>query len=180
MKYNKYLLFLTLLISFVLCVNITKAETNGISEKTESTYEIKTDIQNDEVHDDHDTNHDSELIKPAGWSVIPFILLLLMIATGPLFYEHFWHKNYPKIAVALAIIVVLYYLFALHNSHQPIHALAEYVQFISLLTGLFFASGAIMIDVGEPVGGQQIGLNSLMIHLLEKIISRDLTAPFIE
>ncbi len=36
----------------------------------------------------------------AGWSVIPFILLLAMIATGPLFFEHFWHHNYPKVAVA--------------------------------------------------------------------------------
>jgi len=149
MKSKKYLLFLTLFISSVLCVNILKAETNGISEKNESTYEVKTDVQNDEVQDDHDAGLVSEHIKPAGWSVIPFILLLLMIATGPLFYEHFWHKNYPKIAVALAIIVVLYYLFALHNTHQPIHALAEYIQFISLLTGLFFASGAIMIDVDK-------------------------------
>lgn len=80
-----------------------------------------------------------------GWAVIPFVLLLLMIATGPLFYEHFWHQNYPKVAVVLAGIVVLYYLFGLHNTHGPVHALAEYIQFISLLTGLYVASGGIMI-----------------------------------
>ncbi len=40
------------------------------------------------------------------WLVIPFIVLLLMIATGPLFYEHFWHHNYPKVAVGLALLVV--------------------------------------------------------------------------
>lgn len=83
------------------------------------------------------------------WLVIPFALLLLMIATGPLFYEHFWHKNYPIIAVSLAILVVLYYLFALHNVHGPVHALAEYIQFIALLTGLFVASGGIMINVDK-------------------------------
>src|SRR5690606_38755559 len=66
------------------------------------------------------------------WLVVPFVALLLMIATGPLFYEHFWHHNYPKIAVGLAVVVVVYYLFVLHNVHQPVHALAEYVQFIAL------------------------------------------------
>ncbi|MEX0884059.1 MAG: sodium:proton antiporter [Cyclobacteriaceae bacterium] len=84
-----------------------------------------------------------------GWLVIPFVILLLMIATGPLFYEHFWHLHYPKIAVGLAVIVVIYYLFVLHNVHQPIHALAEYIQFISLLTSLFIASGGILIKVDK-------------------------------
>lgn len=84
-----------------------------------------------------------------GWSVIPFALLLIMIATGPLFYEHFWHKNYPIVACVLAGLVVLYYLFGLHNVHAPIHALAEYVQFIALLSGLFIASGGIMIEVDK-------------------------------
>lgn len=86
---------------------------------------------------------------PAGWSVVPFVVLLLMIATGPLFYEHFWHKNYPIIAVALAVIVVSYYLFFLHNQHSPVHAAFEYIQFIALLTGLFVASGGIMIIVDK-------------------------------
>jgi Na+/H+ antiporter NhaD/arsenite permease-like protein len=86
---------------------------------------------------------------PAPWSVIPFVVLLLMIATGPLFYEHFWHKSYPVVAVILATMVVAYYLFVLHNSHGPIHAMAEYVQFIALLTGLYVASGGIMIIVDK-------------------------------
>ncbi len=87
--------------------------------------------------------------EAAGWLVIPFILLLAMIATGPLFFEHFWHHHYPKIAIGLASIVVLYYLFGLHNVHGPVHAFFEYVQFISLLTGLFIASGSIMISVDK-------------------------------
>ncbi|WP_339923083.1 sodium:proton antiporter [uncultured Cyclobacterium sp.] len=83
------------------------------------------------------------------WLVIPFVALLLMIATGPLFYEDFWHHNYPKIAVGLALLVVLYYLFVLGNVHNPVHALAEYIQFISLLASLFIASGGILIEVDK-------------------------------
>ena len=83
------------------------------------------------------------------WTVFPFVLLLLMIATGPLFYEHFWHQNYPKIAIGLGLLVVAYYIFALHNTHSPIHALIEYVQFISLLAALYIASGGIMINIDK-------------------------------
>ncbi|SMD42009.1 Na+/H+ antiporter NhaD [Aquiflexum balticum DSM 16537] len=96
----------------------------------------------------HDDAHDQHGTAPL-WLVIPFVALLLMIATGPLFYEHFWHHNYPKVAVGLAILVVFYYLFALHNVHGPVHALAEYVQFIALLASLYIASGGILIEVDK-------------------------------
>jgi Na+/H+ antiporter NhaD/arsenite permease-like protein len=101
------------------------------------------------VEEPHEEGHSVDSHSPPGWSVIPFVLLLLMIATGPLFYENFWHKNYPLIAILLATLVVLYYLFVLHNEHGPVHALAEYVQFISLLTGLYVASGGIMIIIDK-------------------------------
>ncbi|NLR93204.1 sodium:proton antiporter [Flammeovirga agarivorans] len=92
--------------------------------------------------------------EAAPWSVIPFATLLIMIATGPLFYEKFWHHNYPKVAVGLAAVVVGYYIFGLHNTHGPIHAFFEYFQFIALLSGLYIASGGIMIKVdrkGTPM-----------------------------
>lgn len=94
-------------------------------------------------------NPDAVHHAPAPWSVFPFVLLLIMIATGPLFYEHFWHTNYPKIAIVLALFVIGYYVFFLHNTHSPIHAGAEYFQFIALLTGLYVASGGIMIIVDK-------------------------------
>ena len=83
------------------------------------------------------------------WTIIPFVTLLLMIATGPLFYEHFWHSNYPRIAFFLAAIVESYYIFGLNDIHAPIHSLAEYVQFISLLAALYIASGGIIINIDK-------------------------------
>ncbi len=95
-----------------------------------------------------------------GWTVIPFLLLLTMIATGPLFFEHFWHKHYPKVALALASFVVLYYVFVLHNQHAPIHSFFEYFQFISLLASLFIASGGIMIEVDKK---STPGVNAMLL-----------------
>ncbi len=108
-----------------------------------------------ELHQGLDDHHSSEADHagdshpPTPWSVIPFVLLLVMIATGPLFYPHFWHKSYPIISVILAFIVCTYYLFFLHNEHSPVHSAAEYIQFIALLTGLFVASGGILIIVNK-------------------------------
>src|SRR3989339_1822064 len=81
--------------------------------------------------------------------VIPFILLLLMIATGPLFYKHFWEHNYPKIAISLGIVTVVYYLVFLKDTHSLLHTLAEYLSFIALLSSLFVASGGILIKVNK-------------------------------
>ena len=106
--------------------------------------EVQVNDGKSQAAGDHDVHE-----GPSAWSVLPFVMLLLMIATGPLFYEHFWHKSYPFVAISLAIIIVLYYVFGLHNHHSPIHALAEYIQFIALLTGLFVASGGIMIIVDK-------------------------------
>lgn len=102
------------------------------------------DAHTDHVGDDH-TAHPG----PAPWSVIPFVVLLLMIATGPLFYAQFWHHYYPHIAAILGAITVGYYLGFLHDYHHPVHSLAEYASFIALLTALFVAAGGILIKVDK-------------------------------
>lgn len=79
--------------------------------------------------------------------VLPFLLLLGMIATGPLFYHHFWEKNYPKIALLLGSITVFYYLYFLHDGYTVLHTLDEYISFIALLGSLFVASGGILINI---------------------------------
>lgn len=111
----------------------------------------EVNIQEVGVSGEELTTEDHEEVHhlPPTWSVIPFVLLLLMIATGPLFYEHFWHHHYPKIAIGLASVVIAYYYFVLHSVPSIVHATFEYVQFISLLTGLFVASGGIIIKVDK-------------------------------
>src|SRR5690606_29385656 len=122
-------------------------------DKDSEKLSIQSGSQNQDQEEVPESVLDPEHIEEHGhaplWLVIPFALLLLMIATGPLFYESFWHHHYPKIAVVLAVIVVSYYLFVLHNVHQPIHALAEYIQFIALLASLYVASGGILIEIDK-------------------------------
>lgn len=84
---------------------------------------------------------------PDGRMVLPFAILLILIATGPLFFKHFWEHNFQKVSVALGAVTVLYYIFGLQDSASLMHTLAEYISFISLLTALFVASGGILITI---------------------------------
>lgn len=86
---------------------------------------------------------------PTPFMVIPFVLLLLMIATGPVLYHHFWDKFYPLIAIVLGAFVSVYYLFFLKDSGALLHAVIEYLSFIALLSSLFVASGGILIKVDK-------------------------------
>lgn len=99
---------------------------------------------------------------PSVYMVLPFVVLLLMIATGPLFYPHFWEHNFHKVSVGLGAVTVVYYLIFLHDSHSLLHTLAEYISFISLLTSLFVASGGILITVDRKATPM---LNSMMLFI---------------
>ncbi len=88
-------------------------------------------------------------IHPPQWLALPFIILLLMIASGPLLYAALWHKHYPKVSILLASLVIGYYIFILHNYTAPIATLVEYIQFIALISALYTASGGILIKVNR-------------------------------
>ena len=79
--------------------------------------------------------------------VIPFLLLIGLIAAGPVLFGHFWHHNYKTISVVLGLMVLGYYLFVLHDTHMPVETLADYASFAILLSSLYIAAGGIYINV---------------------------------
>ena len=128
---------------------------------TPSTPQIPQVQQTEQSHNQSSTEHEStedsgheEHESPAIWSVFPFLVLLILIATGPVFFEHFWHKYYKYIAPSLGAITLIYYLAGLHNFVEPSHALSEYASFIALLAPLYIASGGVLIQIdrkGTPI-----------------------------
>ena len=82
-KYLKNILFLSIVFLFFGTVNSLAADKNAIAD----TLAVAQ------------TGHVTKL--PELYMVLPFIILLLLIATGPLFYKHFWEKHYPKISIEI-------------------------------------------------------------------------------
>src|SRR5690242_20102460 len=72
-----------------------------------------------------------------------------MIALGPLFFEKWWLKHYPKVAFGLATVTLGYYFFALPREarHTVSHTGLEYLGFIAVVGSLYVVSGGIHINV---------------------------------
>ena len=81
---------------------------------------------------------------------LPFVGLLLSIATGPLFYPHLWEHHYGKFAAfwATCVIIPLYLTAGVAAATDALlhTVLLEYLPFILLLLALFVAAGGIFLE----------------------------------
>src|SRR4051794_14776688 len=89
------------------------------------------------------------MYSPAPAMMIPFALLLAMIALAPLAAPRLWLRFYPAVALGLGFITLGYYLFFLPKeaTAKVLHTGHEYFSFISLIGSLFVVSGGIHINV---------------------------------
>lgn len=90
-------------------------------------------------------NHVETVASIPLWASIPFVIMLLCIALGPLFFNHWWENNKNKliVSIALGIPMAIWLIF-----HGQLHALEhqllfDYIPFIILLGALFVVSGGI-------------------------------------
>jgi len=81
------------------------------------------------------------------WTVIPFIVMLLVIAVAPLALPEFWESNKNKLYVTLAIAIpTAILLICLGLGENLMHQLLfDYIPFIMLLLALFVVTGGIRI-----------------------------------
>jgi Na+/H+ antiporter NhaD/arsenite permease-like protein len=90
-------------------------------------------------------------VAPPIWTIAPFGLLLLFIATMPLTppkVKHWWEHNYPFVAIGLGTLVAAYYLLQIPaGGGLIVHTLHEYVSFIALIGALFVVAGGIHLKV---------------------------------
>ena len=81
------------------------------------------------------------------FALIPFVVMLLCIAIGPLVAEHWWENNRNKLIVSLILGVPTAAWLCMNGmSGDLIHQMVfDYVPFIILLTALFTVTGGIHI-----------------------------------
>jgi Na+/H+ antiporter NhaD/arsenite permease-like protein len=87
------------------------------------------------------------LVPVSPWMVLPFVLLLTLIALAPFFFSDWWSKHYTKVACGLAGLVLIYYFAVLHSPGSVLRVGRDYVSFIVLIGSLFVVSGGIHIIV---------------------------------
>lgn len=81
---------------------------------------------------------------------LPFVGILLCIATGPVFYPHVWEHHFGKFTTlwAALIVVPLFLTADIHTVTTTLAhtALLEYMPFILLLLALFVVAGGIYLE----------------------------------
>ncbi len=102
---------------------------------------------------------------------LPFILLLLVIALGPLFFPHFWEKNKNRALVVSALCLPTLFYIAKQAQWNPLfHSLHEYFSFICMVGSLYIISGGISLrgNLKATPGGNTLLL--LLGSILASII----------
>ena len=86
-------------------------------------------------------------VMPA-WAMIPFGIMLLTIAVGPLVAEHWWENNRNKLIVSMLLgVPTAIWLIVNGLAHNVEHQLIyDYVPFIILLCSLFVTTGGIHLS----------------------------------
>lgn len=82
---------------------------------------------------------------PNPFFILPFVALLLCMATMPLLLPKFWEHNFKKIACGLGLLAVLYYLIGLHAGGRMLSVAWEYVSFIVFIGSLFVVAGGVHV-----------------------------------
>jgi Na+/H+ antiporter NhaD/arsenite permease-like protein len=86
---------------------------------------------------------------------LPFVGILITIATGPLLFKRFWYRHHGKLAFLWSVLTLMP-LAAVYGTPAAlaafVHAaLAEYLSFIVLLFALYVVAGGILVT-GELRG----------------------------
>jgi Na+/H+ antiporter NhaD/arsenite permease-like protein len=103
--------------------------------------------------------------------ILPFGLLLLLIATMPLSpakVKHFWEHNYHFVALGLAAFVAAFYFLKIPAGGTEIaHTAKEYFSFIVLIGSLFIVAGGIHIKTS----GESTPLQNVIFLLIGGVLA---------
>lgn len=84
--------------------------------------------------------------------MLPFGILLLAIAFGPLIARYHWERHYHQLCIGLAGVVCSYHALIIHQGVRVLHAVADYVSFMVVIGSFFVVSGGIHLRVKAPSG----------------------------
>ena len=89
-----------------------------------------------------------EQLVHSAWSMIPFGLMLLIIAVAPLIVAEWWDKNKHKLAVSLLLAIPTAVCLVMGGMAKDLEhqLLSDYIPFIVLLMSLYVITGGIHLS----------------------------------
>ena len=90
--------------------------------------------------------------EPNWLIMLPFAILLLAIALGPLIAQHHWERHYHKLCIVLAGVVCLYHVFVINEATRVLRAGIDYMTFMVVVGSFFVVSGGIHLRAKAPSG----------------------------
>src|ERR1700730_18496738 len=113
----------------------------------------------------------SVVIALTNWLImLPFGILLLAIAFGPLIAQRHWERHYHKLCLGLAGIVCLYHLFVVPEAARVARAGIDYATFIVVVGSFFVVSGGIHLRAKGPSGPVKNTLFLIIGALLANLV----------
>lgn len=99
---------------------------------------------------------------PPALALLPFVAMLLAIASMPLLFKHHWERFYHWWAVILGSASVGYVLLVRGDTIRVLHTAHEYISFLIMVGSLFVVAGGIHIGVK---GGAKPWMNVLFLAI---------------
>lgn len=92
-------------------------------------------------------------VAELNWLImLPFGILLVAIALGPLIAQYHWERHYHQVCVVLAAVVCGYELFVVSQADRVFHAAIDYASFMLVVGSFFVVSGGIHLRARSPSG----------------------------
>lgn len=84
----------------------------------------------------------SAVIPP--WTALPFVVLVLSMASLPLTVPHFWERrSFQALVVAACALPISWFLWSHGEGHALLHSVSGYITFIVTLGALYVAAGGV-------------------------------------
>jgi Na+/H+ antiporter NhaD/arsenite permease-like protein len=81
------------------------------------------------------------------WMMLPFGLLLALMALAPVYWPHWWARRYGQAAFSLGAATLVYYVAGLRDLASVLRVGHDYVSFMVLIGSLFIVSGGIHLNI---------------------------------
>ena len=107
---------------------------------------------------------------PSVYAVLPFVVMLLAIAVGPLWVPHWWESNGNKLLVAALLGAPVVIMYLVRDPAAVLGMVEDYISFIILLSGLYAIAGGIRLtgdlEATPLTNTTFLGLGSVLASLI--------------